>query len=486
MPSIIIKGHDHIHAACDILRMYYAKIDIVENTVIAGTPGILITNSAENGLVTTKWQDNYISMQIEVPASEISIKREVKRQLYQAMVSITGISFPWGSLTGIRPTIIASECINDPARLQDFYFVSKSKAALATETAFYENEIQKRLPPELIHCYINIPFCRSRCEYCSFVSEEYQKNEKWIPLYVDALIRELTECMPDIAADIQTVYIGGGTPTSLPDQLFENLLKTVHAIMNGKNIKEFTIEAGRADSITEEKLDIMKKYGVSRICINPQTFKDATLQKIGRSHTAGQVRNAYGTAVRKKFKTINMDLIAGLPGETFQDFKESLDELIRMNPENITIHSLSLKNSSDMTRNISENQKADVYLQCFHMPNIEISDMIEYSYSELKKHGYHPYYLYRQKNTAGGHENTGYTKAGHECLYNVAMMSDRNSVVAFGAGAISKRYIPSEPDLRKKMARQPNIKDIREYLERIDELINKKKMFFGGDQDVLS
>lgn len=481
MPIVVLVGHDYIHAVCDILRMYYVEVYITDNNIVAGIPDVMIINTADNDSISTKWGENEISRRIDGPVTESGIKREVKRQLYQAMVSITGIEFPWGSLTGIRPTLIASECIDNPRKLRDFYFVSENKAVLAVETAFHEGKIREIISPEFIHCYIGIPFCRTRCEYCSFISEEYIANEKLVSLYIDALIKEIARCLPAVENRIQTIYIGGGTPTSIPDLLFEKLLKELHRYCISGNLLEYTVEAGRADSITPEKLEIMKKYGVGRICINPQTFNDSTLRKIGRSHTADQAKEAFRLAGTMGFRTVNMDLIAGLPGETFDDFKKSLDELICLNPENITIHSLSLKHSSSMTREISENNSTDFHLQCFHMPNKEISDMIEYSYSELKKHGYHPYYLYRQKNAAGGHENTGYSKSGRECLYNVAMMGDMNTIMAFGAGAISKRFFPDELDKKKRMVRSPNMKNIREYLERIDELIIRKKIFFGGN-----
>ena len=279
--------------------------------------------------------------------------------------------------------------------------------------------------------------------------------------------------LPLIEQKLQTLYIGGGTPTSLPDALFEHLLAETVRHLGGPHFEEFTVEAGRADSITESKLQIMKRFGVQRICINPQTMQDRTLRKIGRNHTAAQVLDAFTLAREAGFDTINMDLIAGLPGETFEDFKDSLDKLLLLSPENITIHTLSLKKNSTMSHMIQEEQWE---FQKFHIPNPEISDMIVYSTEELKHHGYHPYYLYRQKDMVGGHENTGYSKPGKECLYNVAMMGDRNSVMAFGAGAISKKTGPCAG--RPAVTRLPNLKDIQCYQDRIDERIEKKRLFF--------
>lgn len=479
MPKVILCGHDYIYAICDVARMYCERVHVFESTVIGGDDGLPIYSIIENDYVLTKWEQNGICHEINEPIIKNNAKREVKRQIYQAFVSITGISFPWGSLTGIRPTLVASECKNNPSRLTDYYFVSGEKAALAMETCIQEELIQSKLSPGLIHCYIGIPFCNTRCLYCSFVSEEYQQLKKWIPGYVDALIKEVTSCLPPVESRLQSLYIGGGTPTSLPDDLFEKLLQAVGENINGGYFTEFTLEAGRADSITIKKLEIMKKYGVNRLCINPQTMQNKTLQRIGRNHTAEQVRDAYSLARKFDFKTINMDLIAGLPGEKFVDFKNSLDELISLAPENITIHTLSLKRTSGLTKMLKEedrNETKYLKIQNFHKPNKEISDMIEYSINELNKNGYHPYYLYRQKDMAGGHENVGYSKNGHECLYNVAMMGDKNSVMALGAGAISKKMIFNEAGIH--MERFPNLKDISSYLSRIEELITKKLMFF--------
>lgn len=465
--------------------MYCEPVRIFESTVIGGENELPIYSIIENNFVLTKWEQNGICHEINEPIINNNAKREVKRQIYQAFVSITGISFPWGSLTGIRPTLVASECKKNPSKLTDYYFVSDEKAALAMETCIQEDLIQSKLLPDLIHCYIGIPFCRTRCLYCSFVSEEYQQLKKWIPSYVDALINEVSSCLPPVESRLQSLYIGGGTPTSLPDDLFEKLLKAVCKNLNGGYFTEFTIEAGRADSITENKLKIMKKYGVGRICINPQTMQNKTLQRIGRNHTAEQVRDAFSLARKFDFETINMDLIAGLPGETFEDFKNSLDELILLAPENITIHTLSLKRTSALTKMIrdeDQNSTKSLKFQNFHMPNNEISDMIEYSNIELKKNGYHPYYLYRQKDMVGGHENVGYSKSGHECLYNVAMMGDKNTVIALGAGAISKKMILNEDGMH--MERFPNLKDISSYLSRIDELIAKKQMFFNMENKI--
>lgn len=460
--------------------MYYKSVETEESAVIGGDDGLLIQSRISGDLVTTSWEQDGVIHEINGPVAGNKAKREVKRQIYKAISMITGVSFPWGSLTGIRPTLIASECRNDPSMLQEYYLVSETKASLAVETSLQEERIQSKLPVDLFHGYIGIPFCRSRCLYCSFVAEEYQRLEEWIPDYVDVLVREIATLLPLVEQKLQTIYIGGGTPTSLPDPLFEKLLQEISRHLSGEFFTEYTMEAGRADSVTATKLEIMKRYGVNRLCINPQTMKDKTLQRIGRNHTAQQVRDAFALAAGFGFETINMDLIAGLPGENFEDFKKSLDEILLLSPENITIHTLSLKRTSTMAKLIREEATEENdrnRLQKFHIPNQEISDMIEYSNHELKKHGYHPYYLYRQKNMAGGHENVGYSKSGHECLYNVAMMGDKNSVMAFGAGAISKKTGSSLEGVR--IERLPNLRDIKSYRNRIDELIDKKRLFFG-------
>lgn len=476
MPNVILSGHDYFYPVSDVMRLYYESVREEGNMVTAGDPDITICSKVADGVVSTEWNRDGVFHRLENPATGIYLKREVKRQLYQALTEITGLSFPWGSLTGIRPTLIAAECNNQPEILQDHYFVSKSKALLASETSLNEQNLQTRLLSDSIHCYVGIPFCPSRCLYCSFISSEYNKNEAWTSPYVDALIKEISACLPVLKNKLQTLYIGGGTPTALNDVQFERLLCEISRHLDGERFEEFTVEAGRADSITEKKLAIMKKYGVDRICINPQTLQDKTLVKIGRNHTAEQVIAAYQLAKQFHFNTINMDLIAGLPGEDFHDFKDTLDRILVLRPENITVHTLSLKRTSSLCKIIKEEKKDEAALRNFHMPNREISDMIEYSIEQLHKNGYHPYYLYRQKDMAGGHENTGYSLPGHENLYNVAMMGDKSSVIAFGSGAMSKRAYSDGNATR--LERCPNLKDVREYISRIDEMIDNKCLFF--------
>ena len=479
MPRIVLYGHEHIYAIYDVARMYFESVQLGQSSVTAGDDSLPISSMIEDDTVRTKWEQDGQLHEISRPVAGGSVKREVKRQIYQALSLITGISFPWGSLTGIRPTVVASECLEHPERLMDFYFVSKEKASLALETCRQEAAIQAKLPGDLYHCYIGIPFCRTRCLYCSFVSEEYRRYETLIPEYVAALVKEIADLLPSFKDRIQSVYIGGGTPTSLPDDLFEMLLAEVSKHTVGANFAEFTVEAGRADSITKRKCEIMKQYGVKRVCINPQTMHDETLRRIGRGHTAAQAVEAFRTARETGFETINMDFIAGLPGEHFNDFKSSLDSLLSLSPENITVHTLSLKKNSAMTRMIRNDREEETsrdQIQKIHTPNKEISDMIEYSVDVLKNAGYHPYYLYRQKDMAGGHENTGYSKTGHECLYNVAMMGDKNSIIAFGAGAMSKRIAAYGSGFRAE--RMPNLKDIPSYLLRMDEQTAKKRTFF--------
>ncbi len=482
MPRVIFYGHDFTGAVSDVMRMYYENVRVDGSGVSGGDPGddVVIRSAVENGTVCTSWEIGGTPRAISGPPEDGNIKREIKRQMYRAISEITGISFPWGSLSGIRPTLVAKECLDRPEKLRDLYYVSEEKVSLAMETCRREEAVHAKLPADLMHCYVGIPFCRSRCSYCSFVSQEYRRLEKYVPAYVETLLREAAAFLPRIENRMQSLYIGGGTPTSLPDELFEKLLREISGHLAGEHFTEYTIEAGRADSITQKKCELMKRYGAKRICINPQTMNDATLRRIGRAHTAAQVREAFSLARKEGFEAINMDLIAGLPGERFPDFKESLDELIAMAPENITVHTLSLKRTSELTKCVrgdAEKRDNSLRLQNFHQPDEEISGMIEYSVGALRQAGYHPYYLYRQKDTAGGHENVGYAKAGQECLYNVAMMGDRNSVLALGAGGMSKRAFPCGDAYR--IERLPNLKDIESYLKRIDEMIEKKQAFFS-------
>ena len=376
----------------------------------------------------------------------------VGRALFAAGKELLGHIPPWGILTGIRPAKIASALIqggngiNKSKRiLRDEYFLNPQKAALAVSVASTETKILKRFSPDNCSIYISIPFCPSRCAYCSFVSSTTPKLLSLIDNYLDALIEELDELCDTIektGSNVRTVYIGGGTPTTLNARQLEKLLKKINERINTNNLLEFTLEAGRPDTITEQKLKIAAKYGVTRVSVNPQTLNDDILKEIGRRHTVADFYQAFQIAKNSGIRDINVDLIAGLPNDDFKNFSETVDKIIELAPTNITVHTFCVKKAADVLKN-----NTGVY-------TINATDAVKaVSYAQLKTKfaAYKPYYMYRQKNTVSNLENVGFSLEGHECLYNVFMMEETHTVFSVGAGAVTKlveRNPANEKDTR--------------------------------------
>ena len=391
------------------------------------------------------------------------IKRAVKKVLYEILSKKYNKELPWGCLTGIRPTKVAYELLENgidkffiKEELINQFYVSPSKAKLVDKIIKNQCCIIKN--ENLVDLYINIPFCPSKCSYCSFISAEYKAIEKFIPNYIDALIKEIRETKKLIIEKsyiVKTIYIGGGTPTVLSATQLEQILQELTFGVN-----EFTVECGRPDTITKEKLDVLQKYGVTRISINPQTFVDSTLKRIGRNHTSDQVIEAYKLAMNYNF-SINMDLIAGLPGETLRGFKKSIKTILELYPDNVTIHTLALKKGSALVQENAINE------------NDITEKMVEYGQEELFKSGYKPYYMYKLKNQNAGLENVGFYRE-KVCQFNIDSMEETASILACGANAISKRIFFDE----NRIERQANVKFATDYINRIDEMIDKKRQLF--------
>ncbi len=382
------------------------------------------------------------------------VKRYAKLALYKSLSDYLNQNLVWGALTGIRPVKYAySIGDNWREKMAEEMMVDESKLDVIARIIEEQKPIYQ-LKENNCDLFISIPFCPSRCLYCSFLSNEIGK-EKHLDAYVDALVKEIKSAKP-LIKNLRSVYVGGGTPVSLPLNLLEKVLKAI-----GKVDCEYTVEAGRPDCIERQTLELLKKYGVTRICINPQTFNDKTLKIIGRKHTAKDILDKFNLAKEFSF-SINMDLIAGLSGESFEDFKYSLDTAISLNPDNITVHTLSLKKGSKLketTERLTEG---------------EISKMIDYSVYKLINSDYHPYYMYRQKYMAGNLENTGYTKKGKACVYNVDVMEEITDNLACGANGVSKKLFISE----NRIERYGSPKDIKTYIEKIDKIIEDKNKFF--------
>lgn len=408
---------------------------------------------------------------------------QIKREVYDFLSGERGKTYPWGILTGIRPIKLAGECYEGVFKdnhnitqddalqiskefLKSKYLISDEKLDYALD--MYQRQVSKigRARHNSLSLYIGIPFCPTRCSYCSFPSN--QGCEKDYNTYVDALIKEVEFCGQQIrenGQEIESIYIGGGTPTSLSANQLDRLFESIGKSLTLDYLREFTCECGRADTITDDRLDVIKSFGINRISINPQSLKEETLAEIGRSHSVDDFYRAFELAREKGFDNINCDLICGLPGENLEDFERTLEGIMKLGPEDVTIHTLAIKRASKLVV-----QDKDF----FHKREEITKNMVKYSHKVLLKAGYEPYYLYRQKHMAGALENTGYCMDGKYGIYNVRIMDEHQSILALGAGGISKRYYPDE----NRLERIPNVTNYSIYIERIEDMIERKAREF--------
>lgn len=371
----------------------------------------------------------------------------VGRAIFAAGKELLGHIPPWGILTGIRPAKMAGALlaegngiIRSKRILRDEYFLAPQKAALAVSVASTENKILKKIPKNGCSIYISIPFCPSRCSYCSFVSYTNAKLLSLIDSYLEAILEDIDNTfsiISELGMQVLTVYIGGGTPTILSVQQLKTLLSRIGSHTDVSKLMEFTLEAGRPDTITKEKLAVAKEYGVTRISVNPQTLNDDILKEIGRRHTVEDFYHAFELAKESGIRDINVDLIAGLPGDDFANFSETMDKIIELAPTNITVHTFCVKKAADVLK-----KNADVY----SLTGGDAGKSVFYSQLKTKFSGYKPYYMYRQKNTVGNLENVGFSIEGHEGLYNVFMMEETQSIFAIGAGAVTKLVRKGDAD----------------------------------------
>ncbi len=402
-------------------------------------------------------------------------KNVLKQIVYKLLSADTHQTLSWGTLTGIRPVKIPALMLREGKSedeisrvLRETYFLSGEKQNLVMEIAKRQEEILREIPYENGYSlYIGIPFCPTTCLYCSFTSYPMKRYENQFEAYLCAVFRELEVLSKQLQGKILTsVYIGGGTPTTLHADQLKRLILKIKEQFDFSTVREFTVEAGRPDSITKEKLQVLKQNGVSRISINPQTMNQGTLDFIGRRHSVEQVREAFRMARACGMDNINMDFIVGLPGEDENMVRHSMEEAKALKPDSLTIHSMAVKRASRLRMNQSGYD--DLQFQ-----NDEALMNLTASYAE--EMGMKPYYLYRQKNMAGNQENVGYAKPGYEGLYNILMMGDKQTIVAFGAGSVSKKVHSDESTVRCE-----NVKDIDQYIERIEEMIGRKQILFTG------
>lgn len=398
--------------------------------------------------------------------------------LYKLLCDFTGLTQPWGILTGVRPVKLlrrlAEESSEEQAvkKFEKDFFVSNEKIALSRETEHNERKILELSKPESFSLYVGIPFCPSRCSYCSFVMASIERAEKLIEPYTKLLceeIKQTAEIANKLGLRLETVYFGGGTPTTLSAEQLDTVLRTVNNSFDMSTCREFTVEAGRPDTIDIAKLFALKENKVDRISINPQTVNDEVLKTIGRKHTAQQFFDAFELARKCGFDNINTDLIAGLPTDTPESFKNSLDSIVRLNAECITVHTLCMKRASRLT---TEGVTLDL------QQARDAREMLAYTQNILGQNEYIPYYMYRQSRMVGNLENVGWSKKGFESLYNVYVMDETHTILACGSGGVTKLK-RNNPDYLERIF---NFKYPYEYIDRFDELIQRKSgimQFYG-------
>jgi coproporphyrinogen dehydrogenase HemZ len=484
----LIVNHNYAVEACNIVRLFYGKIqiDILNKEALGINQSFF---QAEDILMYSvlELEDNYITAIADINSKECSKrysetfeeatekhkKEAVKLTMYKLLSQVHNKNYPWGILTGIRPLKIVHELMNlgydenyIKALMQQKHLVSKEKSQLAVEIAARERRFIYPIDKNSVSIYIGIPFCPTRCHYCSFTSNSLRTCANLVEDYLSVLIYEMEQTqfvMNKCNLKVQTIYIGGGTPTALNEEQLDRLLSKVCDLYSD-GLVEFTCEAGRPDTITEGKLKVMKQRGVTRISINPQTMNDATLVRIGRDHSSEETINSFELARKLGFDNINMDIILGLPGEDLEHLEKTLRAIEKLQPESLTVHTMAIKRAS-----IINDSQGDTLEQG------NISEMMELTSEFAKQNNMKPYYLYRQKHMVENLENIGYCKPGYECIYNIQIIEERQTNIAFGADAITKTIFVDE----NRIERQGNIKDLRLYISRIDEQIDKKLKLLG-------
>lgn len=439
-----------------------------------------IGESGDGITVITKKEDNTISVfadvfGVEAEKSETVGENEDMAQamsllLFDVLSDITGFKPPWGILYGVRPARLMHskyEELGEDGAVKFFKdsLADERKIKLAHDVMKSENEIIKLSKDNSYSLYVSIPFCPSRCAYCSFVSHSVENAGELIEKYVELLCAELEDkarIAKTLGLRLETIYFGGGTPTSLTAEQLERIIVTIENNFDLSELREYTVEAGRPDTVTGEKLEVMKSHGVGRISVNPQTFSDEVREKAGRKHTTVQTLEAFELAREAGFKNINMDFIAGLESDTLENFKMSIYKAVELGCESITVHNLSLKSAAFL---VTEKKYYDL------SEKVTADKMIEYSSKKLRESGYHPYYMYRQSKSLGNLENVGWCKDGYECLYNVFMMDETHTVFAVGAGAVTKLKNPRTGHIERIY----NFKYPYEYVKDFEKIIERGK-----------
>lgn len=473
MIQYILQGHELQNDVQTMIQVFFPNLHYICTKEVASS-GLSVVSSMEKGIASAMlYRDgekvNSWSMEYNENIGEKEEKRLVKRTIYELLKDETGLRPQWGLLTGVRPAKIISGLLAEGKNeeycldyLVKDYLVMEHKAKLALTVAKAEQKILDGNKPNEISLYIGIPFCPTRCLYCSFTAYPLAQYKNRVDEYLEAMFQEL-DYLAEYAKDfdMKSIYIGGGTPTSLTEEQLQRLLQKVDTLFDTKNI-EYTVEAGRPDTITREKLRLMKKYGVNRISINPQTMNEETLKRIGRKHSVEDIRRVFQEARELGHDNINMDLILGLPGEEPHDVKHTMEEIMALAPDNVTVHTLAVKRASRLKEEFDQHTLATAEA---------LEKMLSIAAEYAEKMGMEPYYMYRQKNMVGNFENVGYCHPGKEGVYNVQIMEEKQTVLAVGAGASTKTVDP-ETD---RIDRIFNVKSVEDYISRIDEMIERKK-----------
>ena len=469
MIEIICNDQTYTYNAYHIVKAFYPSEEVTSK----------VEEKASNYVMAVFENGEKIEVPSTLCAGGKEGKEEIDRYFYQKLSEKTGKNLAWGILTGVRPTKIAMKKLEEgwtPGKFVPWFMetclVSREKAVLSWMIANKEKEQLSPLDCENGYSlYVGIPFCPSVCSYCSFSSGPISQWKNHVESYMDALCRELEFIgKTSVNKKLNTIYIGGGTPTSISAEQLDRLLTCIDDNFSREHLLEYTVEAGRPDSITREKLEVIWKHNITRISINPQTMQQKTLDLVGRKHTVDDVKNIYHMAREIGFDNINMDLIAGLPEETPEDMRDTLEKISELGPDSLTVHSLAIKRAAKMGQE-KKNAVVGEYL----------SQMIKDAENASRQMGLVPYYLYRQKNIAGNFENVGYAKVDKAGIYNILIMEEKQSIVAAGAGATTKIVMkepvefPAGSNKKTSLVRIENVKAIDAYINRIDEMIERKE-----------
>lgn len=474
---LILEGHDHRYAVEQMVTMLLPGDPVTQDpgdpnvgtvTLAGDTARAVFTLGGQQGVGEAHAGEFGLDTPDDPKALE---QRLVKMAAYRAIVSLTGKP-AWGALSGVRPAKLVRKWLEKGADspacaglLTGLYGLDREKAILAIRCAQESRAVDEQLEPGDVCLYIGIPFCPTRCAYCSFISSDVKGALALVEPYVDALERELLwagDFLKRRGLRLRAVYMGGGTPTTLSAQQLDRLLTALDSWLDRGPLAEFTVEAGRPDTITAEKLAVLRSHGVDRVSVNPQTLSDEVLAAMGRAHTAGQFRDAYALARAAGFGAINTDLIAGLPKDSPVGFRQTLDQIIALEPEEVTVHTLALKHGSTLLTTGAGGEVPDAEA---------VTQMLAYAAQSLPQAGYRPYYLYRQKYMTGAMENVGWTRRAQSGFYNIVMMEELSSVLALGSGGVTK-LIDRQTGAVK---RHTNPKYPKEYLERLEEILAERE-----------